>query len=106
MDRRVGNSDPNLVCPECFGRALFDLKPFRRIPELVVDDPSHANLQRLSAGRQITPVRFDKIRKTSTSPAAETCAAPAQQITSVRRRLPCHCCHDSGHWSLRSSNLV
>jgi hypothetical protein len=25
----------------------------------VVDDPSHTNLQQLSGGRQITPVRFD-----------------------------------------------
>jgi hypothetical protein len=67
MDRRVGNANPNLVCPEWLGRALFDPKQFGRLPELVVDDPSHANLQHLSAGRQINPVRFDKIRKTSAS---------------------------------------
>jgi hypothetical protein len=62
----------------------------------VVDDPSHTNLQQLGAGRQITPVRFDKIRRTSTPRAAETCAPRGPQITSVRRHLPCHCCLLSG----------
>jgi hypothetical protein len=78
MDRRVGNANTNLVCPERLGRALFDPKQFRRLPELVVDDPPHLNLQQLSTGRQIIPVRFDEIRDTSASRATKKCAPRGQ----------------------------
>jgi len=44
MDRRVGNADTNLVRPEWLRRAFFNPKQFRRLSELVMDDPSHATL--------------------------------------------------------------
>jgi len=59
----VGNSHPNLVCLQWLGRTFFNPKQFGWLTELVVDDPSHTNLQQLSAGRQITRCTSTKSEK-------------------------------------------
>jgi hypothetical protein len=56
-----------LVWSERRGWAVFDPKHLRRLSEFVVDNSFHASLQRPSAERQISPVRFDKARKTLAS---------------------------------------
>ena len=53
MDRRERNLDPNLVRPECLGRALFKSKLFGGIPEPAVDDFSHAHPSDQVAGRRV-----------------------------------------------------
>ena len=50
MDRCVRYADANLIWPERCGVAAFDQKHSPRFSEFVVDDSSHANLQRLGAG--------------------------------------------------------
>jgi hypothetical protein len=50
----------------------------------VVDNPPHANLQQPSdAGRQITRVRFDKIRKTSASREDVRVSGPTDNVRSA-----------------------
>jgi hypothetical protein len=56
-----------LIWSERLGWSVFDPKHLRRLSEFVVDDPSHANLQRPSAERQISPERFHKARMTLAS---------------------------------------
>jgi hypothetical protein len=67
MDRCARYADANLIWSERRGWAVFDPKHLRRLSEFVVDNSSHASLQRPSAERQISPVRFDKARKTLAS---------------------------------------
>jgi hypothetical protein len=43
----------------------------------MVDDSSHANLQRPSAGRQISPERFDKAKKTLASRSTKARVLPS-----------------------------
>jgi hypothetical protein len=62
MHRCVRYADTNLIWSERFGWEVFDPKHLRRFSEFMVDDSSHANLQRPSAERQISPERFDKAR--------------------------------------------
>ena len=62
MHRCVRYADTNLIWSERLGWEVFDPKYPRWFAEFVLDNSSHANLQRRSAGRQISPERFDKGR--------------------------------------------
>jgi hypothetical protein len=74
MDRCLRYGDTNLIWSERLGWGVFDPKHLHRFSEFVVGNSSHADLQRPSAERQISPERFDKARNAWASRPTKGCA--------------------------------